>query len=238
MRLFTDPNVPFAMEEDWCSFLYMNGIIDEAIITDSDEPDLDKVVCRFSSPFVQLRLYSGFSSDMFGNKGPLPAIEIGDWLADVFTPNGLIVPPLLERYRGYLKRLKAKGIDPWIGQPRRADLHYTEAVGHFHLYAWLQNAVQGYPCSISPEFPTGNGKVDLVLRSKNHLAVIEVKSFVSVPQMQAYREQAAGYAKKLGLTQATLVVFTPTEDDAILATLSGEADEDGVHVVTVAFGWV
>ena len=28
---------------------------------------------------------------------------------------------------------KANDIDPWIGQPRRQDLHYTEAVGHFHL---------------------------------------------------------------------------------------------------------
>jgi len=72
------------------------------------------------------------------------------------------------------------------GQPRRQDLHYTEAVGHFHLY----------PCSITPEFPTGNGKVDLVLRSKNHLAVIEVKSFVSVPQMAAYRNTGRGIRQK------------------------------------------
>jgi hypothetical protein len=237
MRLFTNSNVPFVMEEDWCSFLYMNGIIDEAIITDPDEPDLDKVVCRFSSPFVQLRLFSGFTRDMFGDKGPLPAIEVQDWLADVFTPNGLNVPALLQRYRDYLKRLKAKGIDPWIGQPRRADLHFTEAVGHFHLYAWLQNAV-GQRCSISPEFPTGNGKVDLVLRTKQNLSLIEVKSLRGTSELADYRKQAAGYAQKLGLTQATLAVFAPTEDDAILATLSGEADEDGVHVTTVAFGWV
>ncbi len=30
-------------------------------------------------------------------------------------------------------------------------MHLTEAVGHFHLYAWLQNAV-GRRCAISPEF--------------------------------------------------------------------------------------
>jgi hypothetical protein len=235
MRLFTDPNVRFAMEEEWCNYLYMNGIIDQA-------PAPDKLshggrVCRFSSPFVQLRLYSGLTYNMFGNKGPLPAIDLDDWLADVFTPNGLNVTALLKRYRGYLKRLKAKGIDPWIGQPRRADLHFTEAVGHFHLYAWLLDAV-GRRCSISPEFPTGNGKVDLVLRTKDTTALIEVKSFRDMSDLANYRKQAAGYANKLGLTQATLAIFAPTEDDAILAMLSGEADEDGVHVTTVAFGWV
>jgi len=235
MRLFTNANVPFIIEKDWCSFLYMNGIIDHSPAPNDSQMGHD--VCRFSSPFVQLRLYSGLTSDMFGDTGPLPAIEVQDLLADVFTPNGLNVPPLLERYRGYLKRLKAKGIDPWIGQPRRADLHFTEAVGHFHLYAWLLDAV-GQRCSISPEFPTGNGKVDLVLRTKENLSLIEVKSLRGTSELADYRKQAAGYAKKLGLTQATLAIFAPTEDDAILATLSGEADEDGVHVTTVAFGWV
>jgi hypothetical protein len=213
----------------------MNGIIDHAPAPNDSQTGHD--VCRFSSPFVQLRLYSGFTRDMFGDRGPLPAIEVQDWLADVFTPNGLNVPALLERYRGYLKRLKAKGIDPWIGQPRRADLHFTEAVGHFHLYAWLLDAI-GQRCAISPEFPTGNGKVDLVLRTKENLSLIEVKSLRGTSELADYRKQAAGYAKKLGLTQATLAVFAPTEDDTILATLSGEADEDGVHVTTVAFGWV
>jgi len=39
----------------------------------------------------------------------------------------------------------------------------TEAVGHFHLFSWLQTAV-GKQCAVSPEFPTGNGLVDLHLR--------------------------------------------------------------------------
>lgn len=144
MRLFTDPNVPFAMEKPWCSYLYMNGIIDSAPAPDG--VGLQSDVCRFSSPFVQRRLYSGFTSDIFGDKGPLPAIEVGDWLDDVFTSTGICVPKLLERYRGYLKRLGERNIDPWVGQPRRRDLHYTEAVGHFHLYANLAHARETAPC--------------------------------------------------------------------------------------------
>src|SRR5262249_42602900 len=151
--------------KEWCNYLYLNGIIDKAPVT--DEVGGSHFVCRFSSPFVQLCLYAALTDDMFGDKGPILAIEPGDLLDDVFLPGSLCVPPLLARYRGYLSRLKARGIDPWKGQPRRQDLHLTEAVGHFHLYAWLRDAV-GRRCTISPEFPTGNGKVDLVLRTKEH----------------------------------------------------------------------
>jgi hypothetical protein len=175
---------------------------------------------------------------MFGDKGPLLALEIGDTLEEVFTAQGIDTVKLLAHYRGYLKRLKAKGIDPWIGQPRRQDLHYTEAVGHFHLYAWLLNAMIGYKCSITPEFPTGNGKVDLMIRMGDQMAVMEVKTFPSKAEMASSRKQAAGYATKLGLTTSTLVVFAPTDDDAVLEKLVGDDVVDGVRVITVPFGWV
>src|SRR5262249_46060598 len=149
----------------------------------------------------------------------------GDTLSDVFTPGGLCLPPLLARYRGYLKRLRARGIDPWKEQPRRTDLHLTEAVGHFHLYAWLRDAV-GRRCTISPEFPTGNGKVDLVLRTKEHTAVIEVKSFIDMYELERGHAQAAGYARKLGLAEATMAVFVPVEEEAIPARISGEVTVD------------
>jgi hypothetical protein len=237
LKLFTDPNVPFTMDKEWCNYLFTNGIIDEAIIDAPEKPGHKDYVCRFSSPFVQRRLYAALTDDMFGDKGPLLPIEMGDTLGDVFTAEGIDAPKLLERYRGYLKRLKNKGIDPWVGQPRRADLHYTEAVGHFHLYAWLQDAV-GRRCGISPEFPTGNGKVDLHLRRQQHSAIIEVKSLREVWELEGHREQAARYAKKLGLAKATLVVFAPVEDESVLTTLEGSHDIEDVRVTTVPFGWV
>lgn len=174
---------------------------------------------------------------MFGDKGPLLAIEPGDLLDDVFTPEGLHLAPLLGRYRGYLKRLKARGIDPWQGQPRRADLHFTEAVGHFHLYAWLRDAV-GRRCTISPEFPTGNGKVDLVVRMQDQVGVIEVKSFIDMYELGQARVQAARYAKMLGLSESTLAVFVPIEEEAVPASVSGEVEIDGVKVIVAAIGWV
>ncbi|HSN97857.1 MAG TPA: hypothetical protein VLS89_06150 [Candidatus Nanopelagicales bacterium] len=236
VSLFTDPNVPFSLDKDWCGYLYMNGIIDTAPAP--DDPLGARLVCRFSSPFVQRRLFGALTDEMFGDRGPILAIEPGDTLDDVFVPGGLSVAPLIERYRGYLKRLAARGVDPWKGQPRRKDLHLTEAVGHFHLYAWLRDAV-GRRCVISPEFPTGNGKVDLVLRTREgQVGLVEVKSFVDMFELSEGRAQAAAYAKKLGLREAALAVFVPVEDAAVPPQIPGEREIEGVKVVTVAIGWV
>jgi hypothetical protein len=238
VALFTDPNVPFNMDKDWCNYLYMNGIIDRAPAP--GRADGSSFVCRFSSPFVQRRLYAALTDDMFGDKGPILAIEPGDRLDDVFTSGGLCVPPLLARYRGYLSRLAARGIDPWHGQPRRkTDLHLTEAVGQFHLYAWLRDAV-GRRCVISPEFPTGNGKVDLVVRTteESHVGLIEVKSFVDMYDLDKGRAQAAAYARQLGLSSVTMAVFVPVPDEAVPPSISGETVLEGVSVVVVAIGWV
>jgi hypothetical protein len=51
--------------------------------------------------------------------------------SDVFEGETLNLPSLLDRYKAYLVRMKAKGLNPFKDQPRRTDLHYTEAVGHY-----------------------------------------------------------------------------------------------------------
>ena len=235
ISLFTDPNVPFVLDKDWCAYLYMNGIIDKTVPPEGAKGR--PPVCRFSSPYVQRRLFAALTGDMFGDRGPILAIEPGDTLSDVFLPGGLCVYPLLERYRGYLKRLKARGIDPFQGQPRRADLQVTEAVGHFHLYAWLRDALQER-CLITPEFPTGNGKVDLVLQADGHTGVIEVKSFVNLYLLQKGHAQTAGYAKKLGLSEATMAVFVPVPEAEIPKEVGGDVVTSGVTVRVVPLGWV
>ena len=122
----------------------------------------------------------------------------------------------------------------------RADLRHTEAVGHFHLYNWLCAAV-GTRCVISPEFPTGNGKVDLVLRSEEgHVGLIEVKSFTSQAELAAQKAQAARYAASRGLLEATLALFVPSDDEELIQELSRTdaiqigAAEVRIHTVAVA----
>ncbi len=234
VELFSRPHLPFSIRAEWCSYLYLNGIIDSEEVTDAKGDAVS--VCRFSSPYVQACLFHALTMDYMGERTPILALEPLDELDDVFGGANLDLPALLERYKGYLRRLAAKNLNPWLDQPRRGDLHYTEAVGHFHLYFWLRNAV-GRRCVISPEFPTGNGRVNLHLKCGDRTGIIEVKSFVDMALLRQSVQQAAGYAGKLGLKSITVALFVPVEDESVLTKLSGEHDVDGVMVVVSAIGW-
>ncbi|MCB0063435.1 MAG: hypothetical protein KDE19_15040, partial [Caldilineaceae bacterium] len=237
VELFTRSDIPFALHDPMLNYLYQHGIVDSETIR---QPNGEyQEVCRFHSPFIQDTLYHALSAELVGNRMPILALDPLDDLADVFAPpTELDLPALLRRYKEYLARLKDKGLNPWKEQPRRqTDLHLLEAVGHFHLYAWMQNAL-GNRCAVSPEFPTGNGRVDLHLRCGNRRGIIEVKSFVNQYQAGEDRKQAARYAKRLGFSQVTLATFIPVEEAAVLEKLSVTAVIEGVTVTVVAIGWV
>ena len=236
LELFSHSDIPFAFHEPVQNYLYLHGILDSDIVRKPSGEE--SRVCRFTSPFVQECLFHALSQEILGERVQLLPLDPLDDLADVFASGGLNLLALLQRYKDYLKRLKAKGLNPWKDQPRRkTDFHLTEAVGHFHLYAWLQEAVKD-DCVVSPEFPTGNGKVDLLLRCGTRRGIIEVKSFISASRLKKDKQDAAEYAKSLGLDTVTMAVFIPVEDDAVLEKLSGDATINTIHVHVVAIGWV
>ena len=109
-------------------------------------------------------------------------------------------------------------------------------MGHFHLFTWLKGAVGG-ECVVSPEFPTGNGKVDLHLRCGDKQGVIEVKSFERLRVLKQDQVRAAEYAQSLGLAAVTMAVFVPVTDETVLAKLSEQVVIEGVQVDVVAIGW-
>ncbi|QTA82408.1 AAA ATPase-like domain-containing protein [Desulfonema limicola] len=234
-ELFTRSDLPFSIDSDWCAFAYLNGIIDSETVVNS--LGIKTEICRFSSPFIQMRLYNALTMDLIGERLPILALDPLDTLSDVFEPPELNIPALLERYKSYLKRLKAKGINPWKDQPRRSDLHYTEYVGHFHLYFWLRQAIEDI-CIISPEFPTGNGRVDLHLKCDGKQGIIEVKSFQKQSKLERAKEQAVSYARKLNLKSITIAVFVPVEDEEILEKLSSSQTIEGIKLDVSAIGWV
>ncbi len=235
VELFTRSDIPFIFHDPLQNYLYLNGILSSKIVTTAKG---EEAICRFTSPFIQECLYDAFSRDLLSDRAQVLPLDPLDDLADVFTSDGLNLPLLLQRYKAYLTILKARGQNLWKDQPRRkTDFHLTEAVGHFHLYAWLQSAI-GRRCVCSPEFPTGNGKVDIHLKCGDKRGIIEVKSFVDAYQPKVDREQAAQYAESSGLDSVTMVVFLPVEDDSVLEQLSGETMVQTIHVHVVAIGWV
>ncbi len=235
-KLFTSADLPFLFHNPLHNYLYLHGILEPTTIT---EPSGElKKICRFSSPFIQQCLYDALSDELIGDSMVILALEPLDDLEDVFAEKTLNLPALLTRYKDYLARLKAKGLNPWKEQPRRkVDLHLTEAVGHFHLYAWLKDAI-GDQCVVSPEFPTGNGKVDIHLKCDPLRGIIEVKSFKNKSLFKKGKRQAARYAKDLKFDAVTMAVFVPVEDEEVLKQLSGEESIDGIRVCVVAIGWV
>ena len=232
--LFVESDIPFAAGKPWCDHLELNGIIAPELLT--DEQGRETYICRFASPFVQRRLYDVFSEQLHDMLADVPAFDGTDTLEDVFLPERLDVVALLQRYKAYLDSLREAGRDPFRDQPMRADFQLPEAVGHFHLYAWLQQAT-GRECSITPEFPTGNGKVDLRILHRGRTSLVEVKSLAAARELPRARAQAAKYAAQQGLSEATLVLFVPTKRPELLATFEGSAAVDEVRVHVVAVSW-
>ncbi len=232
--LFSKANIPFTFHKPLHNYLYMHGIIEPDIV--HDEHGKPITLCRFTSPFIQQCLYDALSDELVANPYIL-ALHPLDKLKDVFDPPVLDLPALLQRYKDYLARLKAKGIDPWKEQPRRQSDHkLTEAVGHFHLYWWLQQSI-GHRSVVSPEFPTGNGKVDVHIKCGEKRGLIEVKSFVDDYFLERDKGKAASYAKQVGLDRVTMAVFIPVLDEDVLAQLSTTETHDGVEVTVVMIGW-
>ena len=88
-----------------------------------------------------------------------------------------------------------------------------------------------------PEFPTGNGKVDLHLLCDNDKkGLIEVKSFVSTYKIQKAMEQASEYAKSTKHKDVTVAMFAPFLDEEILQQISKQETINGIDVSVVAIG--
>ena len=90
-------------------------------------------------------------------------------------------------------------------------------------------------CSVSPEFPTGNGRVDIHLRCNNKEGVIEVKSFRDMLTLEQSILQASEYARLLNLSSIVLVVFLTgvSEDEAMQLKAMREINGVTVYIEPV-----
>ncbi len=235
LHLFQDANISFSFATDWCNYMYMHGLIR---FHEFEHDQKFKYICQFSCPYVQDVLYTVFVQDIQNehNRNVL-ALDPADCLEDVLNSPTLNMPALLKRYKAFLQRLKDKGSNPWQDQPRRkTDYHLTEAVGHFHLYFWLKMALDDI-CTIVPEFPTGNGKVDLhITYQSSKKGLIEVKSFVNALKLRQGIIQASDYAAKTAYSDITIALFAPFTDETVLNQLSSSQTINNVTVHVVAIG--
>ncbi len=198
----TDAKIPFRYDDSMINFLYMNGV------ADWESVDKTRHYLKFSSPFAQRRLFNCFANDLFRDTGKL--YEPFEDLSNVITAESLNMKNLLLRFQDYLLKNR-----DWLlkNAPRRGDLRIYEAVYHFNLYMYLQAFLRSRKGEVYPEFPTGNGQIDLIIKYKGRTYGVEVKSYTDKPGYDEALDQAARYAEKLGLVEITLALFIEAVDD-------------------------
>ena len=205
LELFrTHKPAEFRYEDPQLNFLYLNGVIDWERVADG------KYYAKFPCPFVQKRLFHYFAGEIAHEGGRL--YDPFDDLSDTITETTLDVPALLRRCETFFRENRE-----WLFKhaPRRkTDLRLYEAVYHFNLYTYVRDFLHRRHAQVWPEFPTGNGKVDFIIRYAGQVYAIEVKSFTGAYEYREALGQAARYGQQLGLTEITLALFIEAVDDA------------------------
>jgi len=223
LELFrTKKEVEFSYDDPALNFLYLNGVI-EFVQTENAN-----FQTKFANPFVQKRLFNYFARDLYKTMGDLhdPFAD----LSDTITDTEINIPNLLKRYEVYMAKNRH-----WLlrNAPRRQDdLRIYEAVYHFNFYMYLHQFLRSYQAQTWPEFPTGNGKIDIIIRYNKQLYGLELKSFANQREYKKALGQAAKYGKSLALAEIWLVMFieevTP-ENRAVYEVTYTDA-ETGVQV--------
>ncbi|MEZ4526024.1 MAG: AAA-like domain-containing protein [Desulfobacterales bacterium] len=213
----------FRFDRPDLNYLYMNGVIG------IEETGTD-IFVKFASPFVQKRLFNYFSDDIFRYTGQLHE-PFAD-LSDVFPQDRMNMKNLMRTYENYLKCNRE-----WLfgDAPRRKDLRIFEAVFHFNLYRFLCDFLGTREGKVWPEFPTGNGKIDLMIVYNEHKYALEIKSWADEIAYEKALTQAARYGLQLGLPEITLVFFVENIDSKSREKYEKEITDEksGVKVETV-----
>jgi hypothetical protein len=204
LELFqTKSKVNFISDDPIINFLYMNGVVSV------EQVSLSENYVKFACPYVQKRLFNYFARELYqGMDGLYDPFED---LSDTITDNSIDIRRLLQRYEQYLQANREQVLKD---APRRQkDLRVYEAVFHFHFYLYLVSFFRSYDVQVFPEFPTGNGAIDLLVRYAGLLFGLELKSFADIRSYRKALDQAAKYGRKLGVTAIWLVLFIENVDD-------------------------
>jgi len=226
----TGEKIEFRFDDETTNFLYLNGVIEP-------EKTPRNLYVKFASPFVQKRLFSRFTNDLFADKVSRIFDPFED-LTPIIDEERINIKNLMRRYEQYLQKNR-----DWLFKdaPRRqSDLRIFEANYHFTIYKYLQQFLEPHGAEVWPEFPTGNGQIDIFVRYAEMTYGLEIKSFVSQREYRRGLAQAARYGKQLGHAEMWLILFVEGVDEENRRKYEEPYtdDETGIHVhpVLVAIG--
>jgi len=204
LELFqTKTKVKFTYRDPIINFLYMNGVVEVEQIS------LSENYVKFPCPYTQKQLFNYFARELYHEMDRLS--DPFEDLSETITEESLNIPQLLRRYEQYLQENQKLVLKN--APRRRDDLRVYEAVFHFHIYLYLTSFLRSYDAQVQPEFPTGNGQIDLLIRHAGQLFGLELKSFANQRSYRKALIQAAKYGQQLGVTSIWLVLFIETVDE-------------------------
>ncbi len=221
----TGEKIPFNFDNPDINYLYMNGVIDQEKAAD------DEYYLKFSCPFVQKRIFNYFSNRFFSYLGQL--IHPMDAMKDAVDEENLYIPNIIKRYQAYLT--KNQGIFFKDVPRRKTDMKIYEAIFHFNLFRYLYDLLKKRGTEVIPEFPTGNGKIDLILKYRKKTYALELKSFSDMYTHEKGIEQAAEYGRQIGLKEISFVIFVEVSP-AEAKQLEKEVEKNGVKVTVLPVG--
>jgi hypothetical protein len=215
----------FNFDNKELNYLYMNGVVDQ------EKVGHKLYYVRFSCPFVQKRIFNYFSRQIFSHLGQL--IQPLDAMKDAVNEETLHIPNIINRYQAYLKKNREiffKNV------PRRKDdMKIYEAIYHFNLFRYLYDLLGGMEIEVIPQFPTGNGKIDLILKYREKIYALELKSFKNMYTFEKGIDQAAEYGRQMGLNEIFFLVFVElTPEEA--KQLDQDVEREGIKVSVIAIG--
>jgi len=226
----TTGKVEFTFDDPVHNYLYMNGIIR----FEEEESGAFNKYAKFTCPFIQKRLFNRFRREMFEIVGVMyqPFEDLSDSItsikADVLAIN---IANILRRYEKYLALNRN-----WLlkDAPRRKDNRIMEAVFHFNLFGFLDQFLYN-KAHVYPEFPTGNGKVDIFIKFKDQLLAIEVKSYTDESGYYTAIRQATRYAASVNLQKIYLAIFIESIPDEARNKFEQEIIDEttGISVIPV-----
>jgi hypothetical protein len=110
-----------------------------------------------------------------------------------------------------------------------------EAIFHFNIFRYLYDLLKKRGVEVLPEFPTGNGKIDLILKYRKNTYALELKSFSDMSDFRKGIGQASDYGRQLGLKEIAFLVFIELSAEEA-KQLEKVVEQNGVTVTVLPVG--
>lgn len=214
--LFHPEPIPFNIYDPQISWLYAHGVVDNL------NGQTDIVV-----PLYKKVLIAAFRPTINGEVDYYTT-SIHDTLSQYVTAEGLNVNALLRAYRAYVTRRGFQAFDTE---------NLQEAAWHYSLDGFVNFFINQLGGATFIEVPSGKGRVDMLIRYRGQIYIVETKIFSTPTHFKQGKGQLVEYLKSEGLAEGYYVVFSRdhTETDTLYTEELIEGRRIYTHIMLINF---